>query len=82
MYYKEVNKLSKQVTKLSKEEFEKLHNQLVDLSLKYTDNMAVEGVKNISWTLTNDFVVTFRDLKRKSRTQSRQNNQKGMIKDE
>jgi len=53
---------------MNKEEFEKLHNKTIQLVLDYSNHLIEEGIKSTSWTLTNNFVVTFRDLKRKSRS--------------
>lgn len=52
----------------NQKEFEKLQDNTIKQVLKYSNHLIEEGVKSTSWTLTNDFVVTFRDLKRKSRS--------------
>jgi len=52
----------------SEEEFGKLQDATIKQVLEYSNHLIKEGVKSTSWTLTNNFVVTFRDLKRKART--------------
>lgn len=47
--------------------FEILQDKTIKQVLEYSNHLIKEGVKSTSWTLTNDFVVTFRDLKRKAR---------------
>jgi len=56
------------VKRLSQKEFMKLHDRTIKQVLKYTTHLIDEGIKSTSWTLTNDFKVTFRDLKRKPRS--------------
>lgn len=53
--------------KMTQEEFNEFHDDLILRCLKYTDNLAEQKTKSVSWTLTNDFTVTFRDNKRKAR---------------
>ena len=53
---------------MNEKEFIKLHDKTIKQVLNYTNHLIEEGVKRTSWTLTNDFIVTFRDLKRKART--------------
>ena len=53
--------------KITEEEFNKLHDKTIKIVLEYSDHLIEEGIKSTSFTLTNDFVVTFRDLKRKAR---------------
>ena len=52
----------------NQKEFEKLQDKTIKQVLEYSNHLIEEGIKSTSWTLTNDFVVTFRDLKRKSRS--------------
>lgn len=52
---------------MNKKKFLKLHDEIIDKSLEYTNALMEDGVKSVKMTLTNDFVVTFRDLKRKPR---------------
>jgi len=54
--------------RLTQKEFEKLHDETIKQVLNYCNHLIEEGIKSTSWTLTNDFKVTFRDLKRKKRT--------------
>ncbi len=56
------------IKQLTPKEFEKLQDKTIKQVLKYSNHLMDEGIKSTSWTLTNDFVVTFRDLKRKART--------------
>ena len=52
---------------MNQEEYEKFHDEIVQKTLEFTNHMIEEGIKKESWTLTNDFIVSFRDLKRKPR---------------
>ena len=52
---------------MNDKEFEKLHDETIQKVLEYSNHLIQEGIKSTSWTLTNNFVVTFRDLKRKAR---------------
>lgn len=45
--------------RLSAEEFNKLHDELIEKSLIYTDNLIAEGVESTKWTLTNGSRVSF-----------------------
>ncbi len=54
--------------KLTEKQFMKLHDKTIKQILKYTEHLMDEGIKSVTWTLTNDFKVTIRDLKRKART--------------
>lgn len=58
------NKPKKQMTQ---QEFEKFHDDLVMRCLEYTEHLAEQKTKSVSWILTNDFTVIFRDNKRKAR---------------
>ena len=62
LYYESV------VAKLNQKEFVKFHNKVIQMTLKFTNHMIEQGIRKESWTLTNNFVVSFRDLKRKART--------------
>jgi len=48
-------------------EFERLQDDTVAQVILYSNHLIKEGIKSVSWTLTNDFKVTIRDLKRKAR---------------
>ena len=52
---------------MNQKEFEKLHDEVIKMTLDFTNHMIKEGIRKESWTLTNDFKVSFRDLKRKAR---------------
>jgi len=52
---------------MNEKEFMKLHDKTIKQVLEYSNYLIEEGVKKTSWVLTNDFVVSFRDLKRKPR---------------
>lgn len=58
----------KWIDKMKAKDFHKLHDKLVELTLEYSNHLIQDGIKSVSWTLTNDFVVSFRDLKRKPRS--------------
>ena len=53
---------------MNQKDFEKLQDKTIKQVLIYSNHLIDEGVKRTSWTLTNNFVVTFRDLKRKARS--------------
>lgn len=49
---------------LTTEQYSKLHNSLIQDSLKITNQMGLEGMEIIKWNLTNGCTVTFRCGKR------------------
>jgi len=52
---------------LTDKEFAKLEDKTIKQVLKWTNYLMESGIKSNTWTLTNSFKVTFRDLKRKAR---------------
>lgn len=60
--------------RLSEEEFLKLHDELVEKSLIYTNNLILEGVEATSWTLTNGSRVSFKQSKRAFKKLTKQEN--------
>jgi len=57
-------------------DFAKLHDKIIKQALKYSNHLIEEGIKSSSFTLTNSFVVIFRDLKRKPRVSKGKSNAK------
>lgn len=53
---------------LTDKEFAKFEDKTIKQVLKWTNYLIETGIKSNTWSLTNSFKVTFRDLKRKART--------------
>jgi len=49
---------------LKQQEFEKLHDEMLDTIVKYSDNLIKDHIKESKISLTNGFDVIFRDRKR------------------
>jgi len=49
---------------LSTKEFLKLHDDLINQTLVYSDALINQGVKSVSWTLKNNTRVTIKNSKK------------------